>query len=77
MCNQMFSRPQIFALAENRWLVTDTPARSLWLVEDGVAQRIDLTDADIAPSGLARHGGTLFVADLGGRMWAFDLPSDD
>jgi uncharacterized protein (TIGR03663 family) len=72
-----YSRPQIIALAENRWLVTDTPAKSLWLVEDGVARQIDLTDADIAPSGLARDGDTLYVADVGGRMWAFELPADD
>jgi sugar lactone lactonase YvrE len=69
-----YSRPQIFALSENRWLVTDTPAKSLWLVEDGVVQKIDLTDAGIAPSGIARDGDTLYVADVGGRVWAFELP---
>jgi len=69
-----YSRPQILALAENRWLVTDAPGRSLWLVEDGVAQQIDLADADIQPSGLARYGDTLYVADLGSRVWAFTLP---
>jgi len=57
--------------------VTDTPAKSLWLVEDGVAQQIDLTDADIQPSGLARFGDTLYVADIGSRVWAFQLPADD
>jgi hypothetical protein len=72
-----YSRPQVLALAENRWLVTDTPSRSLWLVEDGVVQQLDLTDADIQPSGLARHGDTLFVADIGSRVWAFDLPASD
>jgi DNA-binding beta-propeller fold protein YncE len=72
-----YSRPQILALAEDRWLVTDTPAKSLWLVEDGVAQQIDLGDADIAPSGLAREGDTLFVADIGGRVWAFQLPESN
>ena len=72
-----YSRPQVLALAENRWLVTDTPAKSLWLVEDGVAQQIDLTDADIQPSGLARFGDTLYVADFGSRVWAFQLPADD
>jgi hypothetical protein len=69
-----YSRPQIFVLAEDRWLVTDTPANSLWLVEDGVAQQIDLSDADIKPSGLARKDNILFIADVGGRMWAFMLP---
>ena len=72
-----YSRPQILALAENRWLVTDAPGGSLWLVEDGVAQQIDLADADIQPSGLARYGDTLYVADLGSRVWAFQLPADD
>ena len=72
-----YSRPQILALAENQWLVTDTPARSLWLVEDGVVQQIDLTDAGIQPSGLARYGDTLYVADIGSRVWAFQLPADD
>ena len=72
-----YSRPQVIALAEDQWLVTDTPGKSLWLVKDGVPQRIDLTDADIAPSGLARYGDTLFVADVVGRLWAFELPSDD
>jgi predicted membrane-bound mannosyltransferase len=72
-----YSRPQIFALAEDRWLVTDTPANSLWLVEHGVAQQIDLTDVDIKPSGLARKGNILYVADLGSRVWAFELPKPD
>jgi DNA-binding beta-propeller fold protein YncE len=72
-----YSRPQVFALAENRWLVTDTPAKSLWLVVDGAPQRIGLAEANIAPAGLARHGDTLFVADLAGRVWAFTLPSGD
>ncbi len=72
-----YSRPQVLALAENRWLVTDIPAKSLWLVTDGAAQRIDLSEADIVPSGLARFGDTLFVSDLGSRVWAFELPPDD
>jgi sugar lactone lactonase YvrE len=72
-----YSRPQVLALAEDRWLVTDVPAASLWLVEDGVPQKIDLKEADIVPSGLALHGDTLYVADLGSRVWAFKLPSGD
>ena len=72
-----YSRPQVLALAEDRWLVTDTPASSLWLVEDGIARQIDLTDTGIQPSGLARNGNTLFIADFGSRVWAFELPADD
>jgi len=70
-----YSRPQVLALDEDRWLVTDVPGKSLWLVTNGVAQKIDLSEADIQPSGLARHGDTLYVADLGSRMWAFKLPA--
>jgi hypothetical protein len=72
-----YSRPQILALAEDRWLITDVPAKSLWLVESGVPTRIDLREHDIVPSGLARHGDTLYVSDLGSRVWAFELPSED
>jgi len=74
---EFYSRPQVLALDEDRWLVTDVPGKSLWLVTNGVAQKIDLSEADIQPSGLARHGDTLYVADLGSRMWAFKLPSTD
>jgi uncharacterized protein (TIGR03663 family) len=72
-----YSRPQILALAEDRWLITDVPGKSLWLVESGVPTRIDLREHDIVPSGLARHGDTLYVSDLGSRVWAFELPSED
>jgi uncharacterized protein (TIGR03663 family) len=72
-----YSRPQVLALSENRWLVTDVPAKSLWLVESGVPTRIDLREHDIVPSGLAHHGNTLYVSDLGSRVWAFELPSED
>lgn len=56
--------------------MTDTPAKSLWLVEDGVPRKISLDEADIVPSGLAIHDRTLYVSDLGSRVWAFKLPSD-
>jgi hypothetical protein len=72
-----YSRPQILALAEDRWLITDVPAKSLWLVEGGTPTRLDLREHDIAPSGLARYGDTLYVSDLGSRVWAFELPSGD
>ena len=60
-----------------RQLLPSAPAKSLWLVEDGVAQQINLTDADIQPTGLARYDDTLYIADLGSRVWAFQLPADD
>jgi uncharacterized protein (TIGR03663 family) len=72
-----YSRPQALVLDQDRWLVTDVPAKCLWLVEGGVPRKIDLADAGIVPSGLARHGDTLYVADLGSRVWAFKLPSGD
>jgi sugar lactone lactonase YvrE len=68
-----YSRPQALALDPERWLVTDAPARALWLVEGGSARRIELGPEGITPGGLARSGDTLFVADLGGRVWALDL----
>jgi sugar lactone lactonase YvrE len=68
-----YSRPQALALAPERWLVTDAPARALWLVEGGSPRRIALGAEGITPSGLARAGDTLYVADLGGRVWALEL----
>jgi hypothetical protein len=65
------------ALSLESWLVTDVPARSLWLVEDGVPRRIELTEADITPGGLALGDGVLFVADLSGRVWSFVLGGRD
>jgi uncharacterized protein (TIGR03663 family) len=72
-----YSRPQVLALTEDRWLVTDAPASSLWLVEDGVPLKISLEEAGIVPSGLALHETTLFVSDVNSRVWAFQLPSAD
>jgi sugar lactone lactonase YvrE len=72
-----YSRPQVLAFDEDRWLVTDVPAKSLWLVESGVARKIDLNEAGIVPSGLARHGNTLYVSDLSSKVWAFELPAND
>jgi uncharacterized protein (TIGR03663 family) len=72
-----YSRPQVLALTEDRWLATDVPAKSLWLVDNGVPTRIDLGDEDIVPTGLARGGDILYVSDLGSRVWAFQLPPED
>ena len=72
--SDFYSRPQVVALGPRRWLVTDTPASALWLVDDGRVRKIDLAASGIAPTGLALGGGKLYVADLGGRVWAFSLP---
>jgi uncharacterized protein (TIGR03663 family) len=75
--SDFYSRPQVLALEDDRWLVTDVPASSLWLVDNGVAEKIDLSEADIVPSGLARFEDTLYIADLGSRVWACKLPDAD
>jgi uncharacterized protein (TIGR03663 family) len=64
-----YSRPQALALAPGRWLVTDVPARALWVVDNGAARRVDLGPYGITPSGLARGAGAVYLADLGGRVW--------
>jgi len=69
-----YSRPQVVELSKGRWLLTDPPARSLWLVEDGAAKKIELGEDGITPTGVARHGNTLYVADIDSRVWAFELP---
>jgi len=71
--SDFYSRPQTAVLGEGRWLATDTPASALWLVEDGRERRIELAGAGIAPTGLARSDGRLYLADAGGRVWVFDL----
>jgi sugar lactone lactonase YvrE len=71
--SDFYSRPQVVALEERQWLVTDVPARSLWLIDDGVAQKIDLTDAGIIPTGLALGENTLFMSDQNGRVWVLTL----
>jgi uncharacterized protein (TIGR03663 family) len=69
-----YSRPQVVALSEDTWLATDVPAKCLWLIEGSEVRKIDLAPAGITPSGLARHGDTLYVSDLDGKVWAFKLP---
>ena len=72
--NDFYSRPQLVALDEDRWLVTDVPAQSLWLVEGGTVRKLDLSAEGITPSGLAVRNGTLFVADLDGGVWSLSYP---
>jgi uncharacterized protein (TIGR03663 family) len=69
-----YSRPQVVELGTGRWLLTDVPGRSLWLVENGAAKKIELGEDGITPTGVARHGNTLYVADIDSRVWAFELP---
>jgi len=73
--SDFYSRPQVVALGEDHWLVTDVPAKSLWLVEGGSVREVDLAADGITPSGLAVGDTTLFVADLDGRVWAMRLPT--
>jgi uncharacterized protein (TIGR03663 family) len=75
--SDFYSRPQALILDHDRWLVTDIPAKGLWLVEGGEPRFIDLRQAGIVPSGLARHKDTLYVSDLEARVWAFTMPSND
>ncbi|MDX2436036.1 MAG: TIGR03663 family protein [Acidobacteriota bacterium] len=73
--SDFYSRPQVVALDDDRWLVTDVPAQSLWLVDGDSVRKLDLAMDGITPSGLAVGDGTLFVADLDGRVWAMRLPT--
>jgi hypothetical protein len=71
-----YSRPQVAVLAPGLWVVSDTPASALWVVRQGVARRVDLRDAGITPTGVAVGAGSLYIADLGGRVWIFALNLD-
>ncbi|HSL17671.1 MAG TPA: flippase activity-associated protein Agl23 [Methylomirabilota bacterium] len=68
-----YSRPQVVDLGGGRLLLTDTPASSLWLVEGGAVTKLDLAADGIAPTGLARLGSTLALADASGRVWLLEL----
>jgi len=72
---EFYSRPQAAALAEDLWLVTDPPASALWLVRSGRVERLDLGEAGITPSGLAWRDSSLWLSDLGGRVWQVTVPS--
>ena len=70
-----YSRPQVVVLGPGRWLASDTPAGSLWLVEDGRVRRLDLRPAGIAPTGLAWDGERrrLVIGDLQGKLWVLEV----
>jgi len=71
--SDFYSRPQVALLGPRRWLMTDSPARALWLADEGRVRRIGLEEAEIVPSGVALGSATLYVADTDSRVWAFDL----
>jgi len=71
-----YSRPQVAVLAPGLWVVSDTPASALWVVREGTVRRVDLGGHGITPTGVAFGAGALYVADLGGKVWAFDLNLD-
>ena len=71
--SDFYSRPQIVAFGDNRLLVSDTPASSLWLIEDGDPRRIALGEAGISPTGLAEHNGVLYMGDTTGRVWMMTI----
>ncbi len=71
--SEFYSRPQVAVLDSDIWLTSDTPASALWLIRDGQPMRIDLGADGIEPSGLAFREGSLYVADVSGRLWVFDL----
>ena len=73
---EFYSRPQLAVLAPGLWVVSDTPASALWVVRQGSARRVDLGGHGISPTGVAFGAGALYVADLGGRVWIFDLKLD-
>ncbi len=71
--SDFYSRPQVVVLEPTRWLVTDVPAQGLWLVEGDRVRFIDLTEANITPSGVAHSENILYLADLLSGVWAFHL----
>lgn len=74
-----YSRPQVVAIRKNVWLATDLPNAGLWIIRDSQARFIDLSTDGIQPSGLAwdEHTNTLYLSDLGGRLWQFQLTRNE
>lgn len=71
-----YSRPQIAAVAPDFWVVSDTPGQKLWIVRRGGVEGVSLAAEGISPTGVAVAGQSLYVADLGGKIWVFDLKLD-
>jgi hypothetical protein len=70
--SDFYSRPQIALLTPTRWLVSDLPSRSLWLVEEGRPRRVDLSATGIVPSGVASDGERVYLSDLEARVWRLE-----
>ena len=75
--SDFYSRPQVAVVEEDLWVVSDTPGSALWIVRGGVPHRVSLASSEIVPTGVAANGGVLYVADLGGKIWIFDLILDN
>jgi len=70
--SEPYSRPQVAVLPGGGRLVTDPPAGRLWLLGDGGARPLELAGDGIVPTGVAASGGTVAVADRGGRVWLLE-----
>ncbi len=70
-----YSRPQLAVLGPGRWLASDPPRASLWLVERGRPVELTFPGVDLTPSGLAWDGEArvLWVGDLAGRVWRLEV----
>lgn len=73
-----YSRPQVTGVGEGRWLVSDTPAGGIWLVDGTSTRFLPLRDHGLAPSGLwaSPESGDLAVGDLAGGVWLMELHGD-
>ena len=74
--SDFYSRPQVAVVAPDLWVISDTPGSALWVVRDGVVSKVDLAESGIRPTGVAVGAGSLYVADLGGKVWIFALKMD-
>jgi len=70
-----YSRPQVTVLGPDRWLATDPPRRSLWLVEGERPVELTFPGAGIVPAGVAWDpaGRVLWLGDLAGRLWRLEV----
>jgi sugar lactone lactonase YvrE len=68
-----YARPQVAILAVGVWLVTDTPGRCLWLVEDGAVTKVAVGRSGMRPTGLAWSAPKLYIGDLNGWVWELDV----
>jgi sugar lactone lactonase YvrE len=71
--SDFYSRPQAVVLAEGLWVVTDPPASALWIVRDGEPRSVSLAEHGLTPAGVAAGESSLYVTDLTGRVWVFEL----